>query len=147
MTTGRPLVTTNYVQIDSLKIDLFNKYYLKWGNFCQRRLITKFRINSHSLEIEHGRYFSISADQRICNLCKLTVDDEIHVLLECRKLEDSRHDNVYNMENKCKQFKSLVNVSKFIWLMSAEDTFIYSQLYQFLNKLNNLRHDILSNCN
>jgi hypothetical protein len=33
---------------------------------------------------------------------------------------------------------------KHIWLMSAEDTFIYSQLYQLLNKLNNLRHEILS---
>ena len=28
--------------------------------------------------------------------------------------------------------------------MSAEDTFIYRQLYQLLNKLNNLRHEILS---
>jgi len=33
---------------------------------------------------------------------------------------------------------------KHIWLMSAEDTFIYNQLYQLLNKLNNLRHEILS---
>jgi hypothetical protein len=33
---------------------------------------------------------------------------------------------------------------KHIWLISAEDTFIYSQLYQLLNKLNNLRHEILS---
>ena len=33
---------------------------------------------------------------------------------------------------------------KHIWLMSAEDTCIYSQLYQLLNKLNNLRHEILS---
>ena len=31
--------------------------------------------------------------------------------------------------------------------MSAEDIFIYSQLYQLLNKLNNLRHEILSNNN
>ena len=46
-----------------------------------------------------------------------------------------------------KKFKSLANVSKFIWLMSAEDIFIYSQLYQLLNKLNNLRHVILSNNN
>ena len=37
--------------------------YLKWENFCQRRLITKFRISFHNLEIEHdGRYFNISAD-------------------------------------------------------------------------------------
>ena len=36
---------------------------------------------------------------------------------------------------------------KHIWLMSAEDTFIYSQLYQLLDKLNNLRHEILSKNN
>jgi hypothetical protein len=72
------------------------------------------------------------------------------ILLECPKLEEVRHDNLYNIENKYKNFKSLANVSKFIWLMSAEDTFIYkmySQLYQLLNKLNNLRHEILSNNN
>ena len=86
-------------------------------------------------------------DQRICKLCKLTVEDEIHFLLECPKLEEARHDNLYNIENKYKNFKSLANVSKFIWLMSAEDTFICSQLYQLLNKLNNLRHEILSNNN
>jgi hypothetical protein len=34
--------------------------------------------------------------------------------------------------------------NKHIWLMSAEDTFIYNQLYQLLNKLNNLRHEMLS---
>jgi hypothetical protein len=80
----------------------------------------------------------ISADQRICKLCKLTVEDEIHFLLECPKLEEARHDNLYDIENnnKYKNLKSLANVSKFIWLMSAEDTFIYSQLYQLLNKLN-----------
>jgi hypothetical protein len=64
-------------------------------------------------------------DQRICKLCKLTVEDEIHFLLECPKLEEARHDNLYNIENKYTNFKSLANFSKFIWLMSAEDTFIY----------------------
>ena len=48
-----------------------------------------------------------------------------HFLLECPKLEEARHDNLYNIENKYKKFKSLANVSKFIQLMSAEDTFIY----------------------
>ena len=66
----------------------------------------------------------------------------MHFLLECPKLEEARHDNWYNIENKYKNFKSLANVTKFIWLMSAED-----QLYQLWNKLNNLRHAILSNNN
>jgi anaerobic ribonucleoside-triphosphate reductase len=83
----------------------------------------------------------------MCKLCKLTVEDEIHFRLECTKLEEARHDNLYKIENKYKKIKSLANVSKFIWLMSAEDTFIYSQLYQLLDKLNNLRHEILSKNN
>jgi hypothetical protein len=37
-----------------------------------------------------------------------------HFLLECPKLEEARHDNLYNIENKYKKFKSLANVSKFI---------------------------------
>ena len=53
------------------------------------------------------------------------------------KTRRSKTYNLYNIENKYKNLKSLANVSKFIWLMSAEDTFIYSQLYQLLNKLNN----------
>ena len=32
--------------------------------------------------------------------CKLTVEDEIHFLLECPKLEEARHDNLCNIENK-----------------------------------------------
>ena len=57
---------------------------------------------------------------------------KLNFLLECPKLEEARHDNLYNIENKYQNFKSLANVSKFIWLMLAKDTFIYSQLLQFL---------------
>ena len=83
----------------------------------------------------------------ICVLC-INVDTKnckaAHAYMH---IYEARHDNLYNIENKYKNFKSLANVSKFIWLMSAEDTFIYSQLYQLLNKLNNLRYEILSNNN
>jgi hypothetical protein len=48
--------------------------YLHWGNYDKRRLITKctkFRISSHQLEIERGRYRNIPVSQRICKLCNL----------------------------------------------------------------------------
>ena len=65
--------------------------YLNWGNFSQRRLITKFRISCHNLEIETGRYKNIPADQRICKLCNQNVEDEIHFLLECNSLSQARN--------------------------------------------------------
>jgi hypothetical protein len=59
--------------------------YLYWGNYDKRRLITKFRISSHQLEIERERYRNIPTSPRICKLCNLEVEDELHFLLECPK--------------------------------------------------------------
>ena len=76
--------------VNSEYIDFFkNKFtfepYLYWGNYDKRRLITKFKIYSHQLEIERGRHRSIPTSQRICKLCNLEVEDELHFLLECPK--------------------------------------------------------------
>jgi hypothetical protein len=70
----------------------FEDYLTMTANQRQRRIITKFRISAHKLEIEHGRYFNVAMEHRICKLCKLDIENEIHFLLECPVLETSRHD-------------------------------------------------------
>ena len=46
--------------------------------------LSKFRLSSHNLEIETGRYNSISRSERICRLCQMNVvQDEFHFLLTC----------------------------------------------------------------
>ena len=37
----------------------------------QRQILCKFRISSHDLEIEKGRYYEMVPEKRICKLCKL----------------------------------------------------------------------------
>ena len=52
----------------------------------QRKIYSKFRLSSHELEIEQGRYGAkcIPADQRYCKLCKTgKVEDEFHFVIEC----------------------------------------------------------------
>ena len=117
--------------------------YLNWGSYSQRRLITKFRISSHKLEIERGRYLNIPPNNRFCKLCKDQVEDEIHFLLECNKLETARKEIINTIENRYKNLSSLSNASKFIWIMSAEDNFLYNQLYLLLDKLFTLRDSLL----
>ena len=117
--------------------------YLKWGNYCQRRLITNFRISSHKLEIERGRYFNVPADQRTCKLCKLSVENEIHFLLECPELHVARQDTLTLIYEHFPNVRDLDNRSKFIWLMSAEDSFIYNKLYILLKDLYILRESKL----
>ena len=52
-------------------------------------MLSKFRLSSHDLEIERGRYDkkSIKPHERYCRYCKstnyLTVGDEFHFLMEC----------------------------------------------------------------
>ena len=45
-----------------------------------RKILTKFRISDHNLEIEIGRYKKVPRKQRICKACKV-LDDEKHFFL------------------------------------------------------------------
>ena len=49
----------------------FEKYLDMLKNQKQRKLYSRFRLSSHDLEIEKGRYGtnSLPADQKICKLC------------------------------------------------------------------------------
>ena len=111
------------------------------SNANQRRIITKFRISTHRLEIERGRYLNVPVEHRICKLCKLDTENEIHFLLECPVLETSRHDIIKELENKFKNLKYLDNKSKLTWLMSAEDKYIYDKLYKLSDNLFTLRQE------
>jgi hypothetical protein len=47
--------------------------------------LIRFRISPHSLEIEKRRHQNIPLNERICKLCKLEIEDEIHffVIIQC----------------------------------------------------------------
>jgi hypothetical protein len=47
-------------------------------------------MTSTVLEIEKGRHQNIPLNERICKLCKLEIEDEIHVLLQCPILDSFR---------------------------------------------------------
>ena len=45
--------------------------------------MAKFRCGIAPINIEIGRYYGISANERFCHFCSDEVEDEIHVLLYC----------------------------------------------------------------
>ena len=59
-----------------------------------RVALAKFRVGSHDLEIERGRYAKVPANERFCKLCLTLndnhIEDEYHVLLKCSFYEDFR---------------------------------------------------------
>ena len=46
--------------------------------------LSRFRLSSHSLEIERGRYTNVPREDRICKVCNSSfVENEYHFLLVC----------------------------------------------------------------
>jgi len=97
----------------------------------ERRVLTKFRVSAHNLEIEKGRYrpIGVKTEDKICKLCNTGVEDDTHFLLQCPVLENKRTQIINNIKNVNKYFNNLPNKSKLIWLMSSEDNFTLVHYY------------------
>ena len=52
-------------------------------------MFTRFRLSSHHLKIETGRWARIEVERRVCD-CGRGIQDELHVLLKCAKTEELR---------------------------------------------------------
>ena len=59
--------------------------YLLYLNKEERHTLTTFRISSHRLEVEIGRYFGLKFENIICKLCNDHVKDEEHFMISCKK--------------------------------------------------------------
>ena len=58
-------------------------------NERERLVFTRFRLCSHHLKIETGRWARIEKENRLCG-CGTGVQDELHVLLRCTKTDVRR---------------------------------------------------------
>ena len=81
--------------------------------FPEKKKLTKFRISSHKLQIEKGRYSNVPVEQRICKMCKQDVEDEIHFLLESPSLAESRRETLNKIESQFPNLKMLNNKNIF----------------------------------
>ena len=72
-----------------LKQNLGREAYLtEISNSNHRRAMTQFRLSSHALEIERGRYNNTPSEKRFCTYCKdmigrEIVEDEEHFIFHC----------------------------------------------------------------
>ena len=89
--------------------------------------LSKFRLSSHDLAIEKGRYNNINRENRLCTYCNMNViENEFHFLLVCPKYKHLR----------IKYFKPYFcqwpNVNKFKILMSSQNRNTLFKLSKYL---------------
>ena len=99
------------------------QFYPRWVFFCPHTdkhlaILSKRTFDTQSihifglfLEIEKGRYQNIPLNERICKLCKLEIEDEIDLLLQCPILNSFRTEAMQQISDICKIFASLDNKS------------------------------------
>ena len=87
-----------------------------------RSHVTRFRISSHKLEIETGRYRKLAVDDRLCRCCSLhETENEEHFLLRCPLYESERILYISNISNNVNTFKNLGKSEQFQYVMSSEN--------------------------
>ena len=101
-----------------------------------RKALTQFRLSSHDLAIERGRYQNIDRQERICNFCtgKL-VESEYHFLLVCPLYRELRQK--YMKSYYCRW----PTLNKFDSLMSADNKRTILSLAKYIYYASELRRN------
>ena len=76
-----------------IKHDIGREQYLMLiKNTKRRQKLTKLRLSNHKLMVEVGRHMKPKqpVEKRICQICQVETEDEIHFLVKCKFYEDLR---------------------------------------------------------
>ena len=75
-------LTDSHIMYYYIRKSLPEKYFF---------VLTQFRLSSHDLLIEKGRYQNIPREERICEKCSLhEIEDEFHFIFICPCYKDLR---------------------------------------------------------
>ena len=97
-----------------------------------RKIISKFRCSDHKLEIEAGRHKKIDETERWCQVCRLEIESETHMLVKCPLYRNLR----------LKYFGPNVQAD-IAEIMKCETKLMAFNLANFLTKAYNLRDHCL----
>ena len=149
--------TQNISDINIIKQRLFDQYKQSWysninnsnrlSSYCRYKhefrceiyldiihekrfkiALSRFRLSSHQLEIERGRYHDIARDERLCKFCpSKCIENEYHFMLVCPLYQELRRqylkpyfcswptlnkfDRIMSTENK----KEILNLAKYVY--------------------------------
>jgi hypothetical protein len=75
-------------------------------------IFVKIRIRNSNLNIERGRYIKLPVEKRICPLCNIEPEDEIHFILKCPKLDECRKELFSNISSVVPSFNDMDEFQK-----------------------------------
>ena len=86
-----------------------------------RSAFAKFRCGVAPLRLETGRYEGLPVDERKCPFCRVHVEDEKHVLLQCEKYDTIRENLFQKAVTVRRNFYDLPDDEKIVFLFSDQN--------------------------
>ena len=103
-------------------------------------------MSNHNLLIEKGRYARprIDRSERKCFNCKDDIEDEYHFIIKCPLYNNERRALIGLCGNIYKNFNSLSDEQKFVFILSNENENILETLSRFIFHSLKNREQIIS---
>lgn len=103
-----------------------------------KRCITKYRLESHSLAVESGRYKNIARNERKCIFCNHNdIEDVFHFVLKCPLYNSLRSRYIKNY------YVKKPSVFKLVQLLSSNNTKELCNLGKYLHYATMFRNSLL----
>lgn len=116
----------------------FEDYLINVKNDDLRKHYTRFRLSSHNLEIEVGRYSGVARGNRLCRVCNQNlVESQYHFFLCCPTYRSLRIKYLGNV--------TWPNIQKFYSFMSTKNRRKQYQISKYIKEANDLRKFTLDN--
>ena len=121
--------------VDNFTLQFYLRKFL--DTRCQI-YIAKFRLSSHNLKIESGRFHNVTRRNRICNLCQLQdIEDEFHFILKCPIY------NEYRQKFVKRYYRTRPSVFKLTQLLSTNNIKELNNLGKYLYFAYNKRSSLI----
>jgi len=115
-------------------------------NVEYRQNLLRFRISSHKLQIETGRYPYKPEHERTCKVCKTDViENEYHFLLDCTAYDALKCDFETKIQSIFPGYINLPTNEQFIWLMASKHEKVIFLLSKYITQCLEYRKEILEN--
>ena len=115
-------------------------------NMRHRRILAKFRVGNHNLQIEKGRHTKplTPRELRSCECChSKKVEDECHFFFDCVSYADLRNNLFYDIRKYCKSFKNLSDEDLIAFFFNSVDPVICKKMSHFIYEASLRRDDLL----
>ena len=95
--------------------------------------------------IEEGRFNKIPLVNRLCPLCNAGIEDEMHFILKCVKLDEERKFIFTEIENCLPSFGTMGTTEKFKFILGSNDCDLSRICIQGIHKMYLLRQSLYKN--